>query len=156
LSSETGVVGAPAVRPVSGNGPVEIRVTASQAGQFANAVIHQMNLGVGGEAARAQELDVVEVRRDPPPGTPGGRSLDFAVRVEDGDGHPVQWATVVLVLRKVGAGGKIEELDRQQGPTSETGQLMGEFTKLSTAGTLEFMVRADFNGRRATRYFRVK
>jgi hypothetical protein len=35
LTSETGVVGAPAVRAVAGDGPVEIRVTASQAGQFA-------------------------------------------------------------------------------------------------------------------------
>jgi hypothetical protein len=142
-------VGAPAVRPVTGDGPVEIRVTASQAGQFANAVIHQMNLGVGGSAARAQELDVVAV-----PGTaPAAKA--FTVRVEDSEGRPVPLATVLLVLRKVG-GGKVEELDRQQGPTDEKGQLTGQFAKLLASGNLEFMVRADFDGRRATRYFPAK
>src|ERR1017187_474728 len=59
LTSDTGVVGTPPVRPVAGNGPVEIRVTASSSGQFANAIVHQMNLGVNGKAGCAQELDVV-------------------------------------------------------------------------------------------------
>lgn len=149
LSSETGVVAAPGVRPITSDGPVEIHVTASQAGQFANAVIHQMNLGVGGSAARAQELDVVAVPR----ATPSAKT--FTVCVEDSEGHPVPLATVLLVLRKV-AGGKVEELDRQRGPTDASGQLMGEFAKLSAGGTLEFMVRADFDGRRATRYFSAK
>ena len=146
LSSETGVVAAPTVRPITGDGPVDIRVTASHAGQFANAVIHQMNLGVSGGPARAQELDVVLIPRASP------SDKTFTVRVEDGDGHPAPLASVLLVLRRV-AGGKAEELDRQQGPTAENGQLTGEFAKLSAGGTLEFMVRADFDGRRATRYF---
>ena len=150
LSSETGVVGAPPARPVSGDGPVEIRVTASQAGQFANTVIHQMNLGVSGSAARARELDVVAVPREAP------AAKSFTVRVEDSEGRPVPLANVVLVLRKVSAGGKVEELERQQGPTGENGQLTGEFAKLSAGGNLEFMARADFDGRRATRYFPAK
>jgi protocatechuate 3,4-dioxygenase beta subunit len=148
LSSETGVVAAPTIRPVAGDGPVEIRITASQGGQFANAVIHQMNLGVSG-SARAQELDVVAVPR----ATPSEKT--FTVRVEDSDGHPVALASALIVLRRV-AGGKVEELDRQQGPTAENGQLSGEFPKLSASGTLEFMVRAEFDGRRATRYFPAK
>jgi hypothetical protein len=156
LTSETGVVGAPAVRAVAGDGPVEIRVTASQAGQFANAIIHQMNLGVSGNAARAQELDVAAAPGETPYAEAAARSADFTVRVEDAEGRPVQRATVFLVLRRVGLGGKVEELERQQGPTSETGQLTGQFTKLSSSGALEFMVRAEFGGRRATRYFRVK
>jgi len=149
LSSETGVVAAPPVRPITGDGPVEIRVTASHAGEFGNATIHQMNLGVGGAAARAQELDVVAVPR----ATPTDKT--FTVRVEDGEGHPVPVATVLLVLRRV-AGGKVEELDRQQGPSDASGQLTGEFAKLSAGGTLEIMARAEFDGRRATRYFPAK
>ena len=156
LTSEAGVVGAPAVRPVGGDGPVEIRITASQSGQFANAIVHQMNLGVSGNAARAQELDVVAVPREAPAGKAPARSTDFTVRVEDGEGRPVQFAAVVLVLRRLGAGGKVEELERQQGPTTETGQFAGQFTKLSASGTLEVMARADFDGRRATRYFKIK
>lgn len=156
LSSDAGMVAAPPARPVGGDGPLEIRITASQAGQFANAIIHQMNLGVNGNAARAQELDVVRVPQDAPSGKPSARLVDFTVQVEDVEGRPVESATVVLVLRRVGANGKIEELERQQGPTSDTGRLTGQFAKLSAAGTLEVMVRADFDGRRATRYFRVK
>ena len=146
LSSETGVVAAPPGRPATADGPVEIRVTASHAGQFANAVIHQMNLGVSGGASRAQDLDVVAVPR----ATPSEKT--FTVRVEDSEGRSVPSAAVVMVLQRV-AGGKLEELDRQQGPTAENGQLTGEFAKLSTSGTLEFMVRVEFDGRRATRYF---
>ncbi len=149
LSSETGVVAAPTVRPIAGDGPVEIRVTASHAGQFANATIHQMNLGVGGAAARAQELDVVALPRKAPP------DKTFTVRVEDSEGRPVPLAMVFLVLRRV-TGGKVEELDHQQGPTDASGQLTGEFAKLSASGTLEIMARAEFDGRRATRYFPAK
>jgi hypothetical protein len=156
LTGDTGVVGAPPARPVAGDGPLEIRVVASQSGQFANAIVHQMNLGVNGNAGRAQELDVVAVRREAQAGTAPARSVDFAVRVEDGEGRPVPWAKVLLVLRRKGVGGKIEELDSQQGPSDETGQMAGQFTKLSVSGRLEFMVRAESDGRRATRYFPVQ
>ncbi len=156
LTSETGAVAAPAVKPAGGDGPVEIRVTASAVGQFANAVIHQMNLGVNGAAARAQELDVVELPREAAAGKNSARTQGFGARVQDADGHPVAWATVALVLRRIGSGGKVEELERQQGPTDDKGELTGEFAKLASSGNLEVMVRAEFNGRHGTRYFKVK
>jgi hypothetical protein len=152
ISSDTGVAGAPAARPVGGDGPVEIRVTASAGGEFANAVIHQMNLGVNA-GARAQELDIVELPRQAPPAK---GPVDFGVRVLDADGKPVPWATVSLALRRTASNGKVEELERQQGPTSDSGELTGQFSKLTASGNLEFMVRAEVNGRRATRYFKVK
>ena len=44
-------------------------------------------------------------------------------------------------------------LTGSKGRATRSGQLSGEFAKLSAGGTLEFMARADFDGRRATRYF---
>lgn len=153
ISSETGVVVAPAARPASGDGPLEIRVTASLGGEFANAVIHQINLGVNGASARSQELDIVALPREAPAGKNPPR---FGVQVLDAGGQPVPWANVTLVLQRISPAGKIEELDRQQGPSGDKGELSGQFAKMNAAGNLEFMARAEFNGRRATRYFKLK
>ena len=148
LTDETGAAVAPRVKPVGGNGPVEIRVSASKAGEFANAAIHQMNLGVG-DGGRSQELNVTAVPS-------ASTKTDFGVRAEDGDGRAVPWANVVIVLRKWTESGKTEEIERQQGPTREDGTFVGHFTKMNTAGHLEIVYRAEFDGRRATRYFRLK
>ena len=152
LTGDSGVAVAPRVRPVGGNGPVEIRVLASRAGEFANCVIHQMNLGVDGNADWEGELDVVRLR----PAREGRKvaaASSFSVRVEDARGRPVPLAAVLFVLRRVGRGGEAEELSRTPSTAGENGEATAPLPKRSGKRNLEFMVQAAEHGRRATRYF---
>jgi hypothetical protein len=155
LTDDSGVAVAPRVRPAGGNGPVEIHVLASHAGEFANCVIHQMNLGVGGDADRERELDVVRLPPAKQEGTKSTVASGFSVRVEDAKGIPVPLAAVSFVLRRVGNGGKAEEISRTVATAGQNGEATGFVPKRSGNGNLEFMVEATERGRRATRYFRI-
>jgi hypothetical protein len=155
LTDESGVAVAPHIRPTGGNGPVEIRVTANHAGQFANCVIHQINLGVEREAEREKELDVVRLPGAMPPGSKPATS-GLLIRVEDAKGSPVPLATVLFVLRRVSNTGKTEELSRTAVTAGQNGEAFGTIPKGSGKGGLEFMVQAAEGGRRATRYFRIE
>jgi hypothetical protein len=155
LTDDSGVAVAPRVRPAGANGPVEIHVLASHAGQIANCVIHQMNLGVGGDADRSRELDVVRLPPAQQEGTKSTAASGFSVRVEDAKGIPVPLAAVSFVLRRVGNGGKAEEISRTVATAGQNGEATGFVPKRSGNGNLEFMVEATEHGRRATRYFRI-
>lgn len=155
LTDESGVAVAPHVRPTGGNGPVEIRVMASHAGEFANCVINQINLGVEGEAEREKELDIVRLPGVMPPGSKPATS-GLLIRVEDAKGSPVPLATVLFVLRRVGNDGKAEELSRMTITAGQDGEAFGTIPKRSGNGRLEFMVQAAEGGRRATRYFSIE
>jgi hypothetical protein len=145
LTDESGVAVAPHFRPTGGNGPVEIRVMANLAGEFVNAVIHQMNLGTGGDPHPERELSLVKLPE----------ASGIAVRVEDGTGRAVPSATVVFALRKVNANGKTEELSRSVTTSSVDGQARAAAPRRSGNSRLEFMVQAESDGRRSTDYFRV-
>jgi serine/threonine-protein kinase len=123
--------------------------------------------GPGGATTASASINVTMPPPLPPPPTAQQSELNvvaldslpsgsnFGVRVEGRDGKPIPWATVVLVLRKMNEGGKPEELERQQGPTGEAGQLVGNFSKLATSGRLEMAVTAEFGGHRVIRDFPV-
>jgi len=152
LTDESGVMVAPPARPVGGNGPVEIRVMANQGAEFVNTIIHQMNLGVG-PPKREQELNLVKV---PEPGAePPHNLVLLRVRVEDGNGRPVPMATVSFVLRKLGNGGKAEEILRDTVSSGSNGEAVQSFPRRSGNQRLQFMVRAEAGGRRCTGYFGV-
>jgi hypothetical protein len=145
LTDESGVAVAPHLRPTGGNGPVEISVMASLEGEFVNAVIYQMNLGMGGDPHPERELSLVKLPE------PSG----IAVRVEDGTGRPVPSATVVFVLRKVSGKGKTEELMRSATTSGADGLARAAVSRRSGNSRLEFIVQAESDGRRTTDYFRV-
>ncbi|MDR3718716.1 MAG: hypothetical protein P4K98_07930 [Bryobacteraceae bacterium] len=154
-TGDSGVAVAPRVRPVGGNGPVAIQVLASHSGEFANCVIHLMNLGVAGDADREPELDVVRLRPAAREGRKSAAASSFSVRVEDAQGRPVPLAEVLFVLRRVGHGGAAEEIARTPATADRNAEATAPIPKRSGNRNLEFMVQAAEHGRRATRYFRI-
>ena len=155
-TNESGIAVAPRIRPVGANGPVDIRVTASHAGDFANCVLHQINLGIEGEGNRENELTIVRLpSMRSPESRPDGPS-DFLVRVEDAKGNPIPSAKVLCVLLRVIGGGKTEELSRITLTTGQNGEVVSTISKQSAKSHYEFVVEAFENGRRATRYFPIK
>ena len=153
VTDGSGIGVAPRVRPSRANGPVEIRIVANHAGEFAHGIVHQMNLGVGDDSDRRAELDVAPAGEAAPQRK---RSVDFEfpVRVQDGDGKPVPGATVLFVLRRIN-GSKAEELSRISLAADERGEARGPVPKQLNKGQLEFVVQATQGERRATRFFRV-
>jgi hypothetical protein len=152
ITDDSGVAVAPPLRPKGGNGPLEIRVTASYGSELANCAIRQINLGVGGDAERERELDVVRLPEEVPASGQGPRGVEFLVRLDDGMGRPAASASVVFTLRRVRSGGKTEELSRVATASGEDGKALALMPKRSGA-RLELVVQAEWNGRRATRYF---
>jgi len=152
LTDEAGVVVAPSVRPVGDDGPVAIQVVVSQGGQFFNAVIHEMNLGVK-KLTASQELDLLNISEpEPEPHSPPGVH-HLRVRVEDGVGRPVPMATVWFVLRRIGSGGKIEEVSQDVTTSGIDGSAVTTIPRKSGNRSWQFMVRAEQGGRRTTAYF---
>jgi hypothetical protein len=154
LTDESGIAAAPRTRPAGANGPLEIRVVATHAGLSATAAIRQINLGLAVPPDDEQELTVVR-RPAPPVGRKRGRGATILVRVEDGKGRPVALAQVLFVLRKTAIGREPEELARQTSTSAANGEAGATLPAPSGNSVLEFMVRAEFNGRRATRFFPV-
>lgn len=149
LTDESGIAAAPRERVV-GNGPVEIQVMANLDGGFANAVIHQMNLGAGNTADRGQELCLMRL----PPAQSGAadpRSQVLGIRVEDGTGRPVAAASVLFVLRLDG-----RELSRTVATSNANGEVFGDLPEGYRRAGPEFMVQAQSEGRRVTDYFRLE
>ncbi|MGA2736182.1 MAG: hypothetical protein ABSG65_01895 [Bryobacteraceae bacterium] len=157
LTDDSGIAVAPRTRPAGANGPLEIRVTACWAGHSAAAVIRQINLGVGAVTHDERELNVVERAAPLPPGRRRVREATMLVRVEDGKGLPVASAKVLFVLRRAAGGSEPLDLGSQTATSATNGEADVTLTVPAPLGDsgLEFMVRAEFNGRRATRFFPV-
>jgi hypothetical protein len=148
LTDESGIAAAPHVRPI-GNGPVEIRVMANLERDFANAVIHQMNLGAGNGPGRERELSLMRL----PPAQAAAadpQAMALGIRVEDGTGRPVSSVAVLFVLRQDG-----KELWRTAIASNSTGEAFAGVPERYRQARLEFMVQAESEGRRVTDYFRL-
>lgn len=155
-SDESGMAVSPGFLPVAENGPVEIRVMATRGGEFADAVIHRMNLGLHEREARQEELDIVQLAPKAGAGGPTPRSLPLRVRVETGGNRPVASAKVMVTLYSVAKSGITRELWRAAMDADEQGE--AEFAAVRPAKTarLELVAEAEAGGRRATRYFKLK
>jgi len=153
ITDESGTAASPRVQPVGCNGPVSIRVMANKNKEFVQAVIHQMNLGLGEKGAREGEVNIVELPADEGSGPP--RALRFRVRVDDGRDRPVPRATVAFALRKIDKAGHAVELWRAEIVSDERGEAQCT-TPRRPGGRIEFEVRAEIEGQAATRYFPVK
>jgi hypothetical protein len=153
VTDESGVAICPRPRPVGGNGPVEIRITASYGGEFAHFVVHQMILGVGDAASREAELSMVKLAE--PAGSPSSRRSTLRVKIEDGKGRQVTSAKVLFILRKLASGGKTQEVSRVLAQSDTAGEAVGEAPRPSGNVRLEFCVTAVSGGRSVTAYFPV-
>jgi len=146
LTDESGIAGAPRERPV-GDGPVDIRVMANVGRDFANTVIHQMNIGTMGAQDRDRVLSLIRLPR----GLDGmSDSRALRIRVEDGAGRPVPSATVAFVLRR-----DRQELTRTVVTSDRNGEAAGEVPGQYRRLQLEFVVQADSEGRRVTDFFQL-
>jgi hypothetical protein len=155
VTDESGVAISPHLRPVGGNGPVEIRIMASRGGEFAHFVVHQMNLGVGDAAAREAELSMVKLPEPAGSGKPSSRQSALRVKIEDGKGRPVASADVLFILRKLPGGGKMQEVSRALAQSDSAGEAAGQAPRPSGNVRLEFCVTAVSGGRSVTAYFPV-
>jgi hypothetical protein len=137
LTNESGVAVAPRQRPDHANGPVEIGVMASHAGHIANAVIHEMNLGVG----EPDDEGLYVVRVPLPEGADGGRPPEegLRVRIEDGRGRPVAAAAVVFVLVTI--------------QSRTDGEALAVLPKPSTKNRLRWIVLAELNAHRVSGFY---
>jgi hypothetical protein len=152
ITDESGTASSPRVQPTGGNGSVTIQVMASKNKEFAQAVIHQMNLGLGQNGAPQGELNIVELEGDSGP----GRGLTLHVRVDDGRDHPVAGAAVAFALRKTDKFGRTVESWRGQSVSDERGEAQYTVPKLPGGARVEFEVRAVIQDKIATRYFPAK
>jgi len=150
ITDESGTAASPRVQPAGGNGPVRIRVVASHQGEFAQAVIHQMNLGFGEERAREAELDVALFPGDKP------GELSYRVRVENGTGRPVPQATLAFDLRRIDKSGKAMTVWHRQLISDPEGEARCTIPRQSGGGRMELEVLVEISGERATRYFPLK
>jgi hypothetical protein len=154
VTDDSGVALSPRLRPVGGNGPVEIRITASQGGEFAHLVVHQMNLGAGDAAGREAELRMVKLPEPDGSGRPSSRQPALRVKIEDGKGRPVASADVLFILRRL-PGGKTQEISRVLAHSDAAGEAAGQVPRPAGNGRLEFCVTAVSGGRSVTAYFPV-
>ena len=155
VTDESGVAIAPRLRPVGGNGPVEIRIMASRGGEFAHFVVHQMNLGVDAAAGREAELSLVKLPEPAGSPRPSSRQSALRVKIEDGNGRPVASANVLFILRKFPGGGKMQEVSRALAQSDSAGEAAGQAPRPSGNVPLEFCVTAVSGGRTVTAYFPV-
>ena len=155
VTDESGVAIAPRLRPVGGNGPVEIRIMASRGGEFAHFVVHQMNLGVGDAAGREAELSMTKLPEPAGSPRPSSRQSALRVKIEDGKGRPVASADVLFILRKLPVGGKTQEVSRASAQSDSAGEAAGQAPRPSGNVPLEFCVTAVSGGRTVTAYFPV-
>jgi hypothetical protein len=154
VTDESGVAISPHLRPVGGNGPVEIRIMASRDGEFAHFVVHQMNLGVGDAASREAELSMVKLPEPAGSARLTSRQSTVRVKIEDGRGRPVASADVLFILRKF-PGGKTQEVSRVSAQSDSAGEAAGQAPRPSGNSRLEFCVTAVSAGRSVTAYFPV-
>jgi hypothetical protein len=154
VTDESGFAASPRVQPAGGNGPVSIAVVASKDGEFAQAVIHQMNLGIGEKGARDAELDVVAI---PPGSWPApAHGLNYRVRVDDGKGETVPGAAIDCTLRKTDKAGEGIAVWHSDLIADQHGEAECTARKLPGGVSFVLAVRAESQGRRATRYFPVR
>lgn len=154
LTDESGMAAASRLSPARADGPLEIAVLATHAGHSATAVVRQINLGVA-RRVDDNELTVIQRPAVREPGRKPSRGATIAVRIEDSAGRPVSSATVLFVLRKTAPGHRPEELASATVSASASGEAGATLARPRRGAGLEFMVRAEINGRRATRFFPV-
>jgi hypothetical protein len=153
LTDDSGIAAASRLRPAGGNGPVEIRVTASHAGASGSAVIRQMNVGVVFPADLDQDLRIIALAAAAEPDAKHGRHATISVRVEDGKGQPAGSAKVTFSLRKPAPGHVPPELAQATLAAAANGEVTATLPVPARTSDLECMVRAEFHGHRATRFF---
>lgn len=150
LTDDRGLAGLAGLRAAGENGPVEIHVLANLHNAVANATIRQMNVGIGAAAAKAQELSAVLLQ----PYTAASdhkKNTIVTVRIEDGNGRPIQQAAVRMSLFKLGRGGR-QELATTHAVSDAQGEATGSLRREAGA-RFELVVRAEAGGRCVTRYF---
>ncbi len=156
LTDDSGTVAAPRVRPVIGDGQVEIRVLAVKDGKSANASILQMNLGVENRSDSQEGMEISAVPLlDPGPQSaskPGGRRR-FRFRVENGTGKPIGGVPVQLTVQAIKRSGKAEDLDRFQEVSAADGTVLIIVDRNTGRSPIEITAAATLNNHRATRYF---
>lgn len=114
ITDETGAASASRIRPVGANGQVEIQVVATKEGRTANALIVQMNLGLD-SLSESPDL-IMEISMIPGASVTASRQVVF--RVQNGSGHPVPGARVVITIHAM-RHGRMEEIghmDQISGP----------------------------------------
>lgn len=118
-TDETGTEVAPRIRPVGGNGPVEISVLAEKNGISANVSIYQMNLGLKIDPGPApQELDLVIIPVSA--ATHHDQARKVLLRVQDATGQPRAGARVECSWRSH-SGSRSGEFGRPYVTTSNAG-----------------------------------
>ncbi len=156
VSDASGFALSPRLAPLKENGPVEIRVMATKGGEFANAVVHQMNLGLNEQSLRDAQLNVLQLDVAGDTGTPVADPLQLHLRVEDAAGRPVSAATVSLVLHSIDRAGKRQELWRTTMTSDEHGEARCSVVRPKGKLRFEFAAEVEQGGRRATRFFDAK
>jgi hypothetical protein len=143
-TDERGVAGAPSVRPVGGNGPVEVEVLVAKDGETANVVVHQMNLGFAAEAS-PEDLDVSKL---PGPNRDIHANRIVRLSVTGVAGKPVAGAKVLLSMpsRKVGKSETLSTESRADG-TADFSLDAKKFRSVTRV-----MVQAVAGGLSATRF----
>jgi len=155
LTDDSGIAAAPRTRATGANGPFEVRVMATYAGLSATAAIRQINLGLRAMTDDEQELTVIQLPAPAPSSRKRVREKSLLVRVEDGKGRPTASAKVLFVLRRAASGNEPHDIASEMATSTANGEAGATLPAPTGSHALEFMVRADFNGRRATRFFPV-
>jgi hypothetical protein len=160
LSDDLGMAAAPQVRPIIADGEVEIRVVVTKDGESANTSILQMNLGVEKRTESPDSLEIVMIpdAGDGTPPQPGGFQAPRLVRfrVEGESGKPVPGVEVEVTVQAVKGPGKSRELDRFKQVSTADGRIVAVIPRHTRNDPLEVVLRAGWNGRSATRYFKLE
>jgi hypothetical protein len=160
FSDNLGMAGAPQVHPVVADGEVEIRITVTKDGHSASTSVFQMNLGVGKRGDPVDGLEIVmipasgEMNPPRPDGFQSPRLVRF--RVEGESGKPVPGVEVEITVQAVKGPGKSRELDRYKQVSASNGQILAVIPRHTGNDPLEIVLRAGWNGRSATRYFKLE
>lgn len=143
-TDERGTAGGPSLRPVGGNGPVEVAVLVEKDGETANVVVFQMNLGFVADISPG-DLDVTKL---PGPGKDIHANRIVRLGVTGAAGKPVAGAKVFL-SKPPQKSGKTETLSTESGAdgTAEFALDAKRFRSVT-----QVVVQAVASGLTATRF----
>ena len=128
-TDERGTASGPSLRPVGGNGSVQVGVLVEKDGETANAVVYQMNLGFAADVSPG-DLDVTKLSG---PGKDIHAHRILRLSISGASGKPVAGAKVLLSM-----------------PPQKSGKTETLSTVSGADGTAEFALDAK-NFRSATR-----
>jgi hypothetical protein len=148
-TDETGSASAPPLRPVAGDGPVEIQVMATVRGDTGNTVIHQMNLGFTATDTNS-DLDIMLLSISD---TEPKDVHQIKIKVVDAAGRSVAGASVSFLLQKINPKGKLENLTQRTLVGGPDGVAVFTPTVKTGNAALQYLVRATVNGINSTRVF---